>query len=649
MKEQKTMNSATVATFRLFRSILFILSVLEVLEVQSSRALAIDPDFDAVINKTITEQMSSLHIPGAIVTVVQDGRVTFAKGFGFADLENKVPMDPMKTMLSISSTSKSFTATAVMQLVEKGTLNIDQDITDYLTAFQIKSNHGQPISLRNVLTHTAGFDERNIGTSARSLSEVVPLADYLQRRMPPSLTPPGQMAVYSNHGYALAGYIVQRMSGLSFSDYVEQNIFKPLQMANSTWTPRQTNTKEKRAIGYSYSNGNYRPVPEIFYNIGPACAMVSTAEDMSHFMIAHLQGGRYLDQRILSESSTREMHRPQFSHHPLLPGVCFGFYERWQGDWHTITQGGNWQDGGNIMLLLPESNAGLFLFYNNQEGDEIENAVVNVFLKQFPANNHPELKPSNNVATDPSIKGTYRESRYSRTTIEKLGLLTGAISESEIAAPNDGNIRAFSHNYAPVQENVFKQTDGERILIFQPPTSNIPARVATSAGPFSVNERVPLFLTTKSQGLVGGICILIFISSLLASAARYIWRAISRKSTREIVLEIDLQKSQFARLAAYGQTSICALFLVFAFGMVLELALTDPWEFQYGVPAAIPALLGLAFVPIFLTLLMTVGLVLVWKYNYWTFSRRLHHTLIIVAANGFVFFMYNWNLIGFHY
>jgi CubicO group peptidase (beta-lactamase class C family) len=156
---------------------------------------------DAAIemDRIIQSQMNALHVPGLILLIVQDGRVALSKGYGLANIENKQPMNPARTILSVSSTSKSFTATAVMQLVEKGTLSLDQDVAVYLNDFRVKSNHGQPITLRQLLTHTAGFDERNIGTSARSAAQIVPLHHYLQRRLPPSLIVPGKLAVYSNH------------------------------------------------------------------------------------------------------------------------------------------------------------------------------------------------------------------------------------------------------------------------------------------------------------------------------------------------------------------------------------------------------------------------------------------------------------------
>src|ERR1700736_3855454 len=224
----------------------------------SSAPVEFGPDAAIEMDRIIQSQMNTLHVPGVILTIVQDGRVVLSKGYGSANIENKQPMNPAATILSLSSTSKSFTATAVMQLVEKGTLSLDQDVSVYLNNFPIQSNHGQPITLRQLLTHTAGFDERNIGTSARSAEQIVPLDRYLRRRLPPSLIVPGKLAVYSNHGYVLAGYIVEQASGVPFAESVRHNILEPLGMVHSSFDPLPASAHDDRAVGYSFADGSYR-------------------------------------------------------------------------------------------------------------------------------------------------------------------------------------------------------------------------------------------------------------------------------------------------------------------------------------------------------------------------------------------------------
>ncbi len=182
---------------------------------------------------SIPKAMQAEHVAGAIISVVHAGKTLFSGGYGAAHIGENEPVDPSQSIFRLASVSKLFVATAVMQLVEQGTLDINADVNTYTKGFRIPEAFGAPVTLANLLTHTGGFDDRFLGMAARTPETLTPLGEYLAQRMPPRVMPPGHSMSYSNHGFALAGYVVECVSGMPFSEYVRKNIFEPLRMSRS--------------------------------------------------------------------------------------------------------------------------------------------------------------------------------------------------------------------------------------------------------------------------------------------------------------------------------------------------------------------------------------------------------------------------------
>ena len=187
-----------------------------------------DPaELSAFLDGVIATSMESNHVPGAVVVVVKDGEVFFAKGYGYADLENKTPVDPATTLFRPGSVSKLFTWTAVMQLVEAGKLDLDSDVNIYLD-FEIPATYAKPITLRLIMTHMAGFEDKGDGLFKLDEEEVSSLETYIKTNLPARVFSPGQYGAYSNYATALSGYIVERVSGMPFESYISKNILEPL-------------------------------------------------------------------------------------------------------------------------------------------------------------------------------------------------------------------------------------------------------------------------------------------------------------------------------------------------------------------------------------------------------------------------------------
>jgi CubicO group peptidase (beta-lactamase class C family) len=342
-------------------------------------------ELEAFADRFFPAQMKKLHIPGVSFILVQNGKIVLAKGYGDADLETESPISPDTTVMRIGSISKLFVATAVMQLVEQGKLDLDTDINQYLAAFQLEDTFDEPVTLAHLLTHTAGFEDPPY-ESHTDPALVEPLGAYLAESMPPRTDPPGETHRYSNHGYALAAYVVEQVSGLPFDQYVSDQILQPLGMSQSGYLLGPP-LLDNMAVGYFYEDRTQVPQPVDYDNDYPGGSLVSTAADMAKFMLAHLNEGCREKGCILQPSTLAEMHRQQAQTPYEGQAVTYGFVEAHQDGQRLLGHSGAIRGFGNSLNLLPEHSLGYFFSFNEEcyqtSACEIISAFREQFLKRF--------------------------------------------------------------------------------------------------------------------------------------------------------------------------------------------------------------------------------------------------------------------------
>ena len=316
-------------------------------------------DFETFLDALIPSQLRNRNIAGAVMSVVKDGQVLFQKGYGYADVEEKKPVLPDQTLFRPGSISKLFTATAVMQLVEQGKLDLDRDVNDYLD-FPIPKTYPEPVTLRQLLTHTGGFEETLKNLFVAHENDIKPLRTYLVNEMPARIFPPGKIPSYSNYGFTLAGYIVERVSDEKFERYIENHILKPLGMNNSTFDqPLPPQLAPQMSKGYL--SGSKKPRDFEWVQAAPAGALTTTAADMTRFMLAFLQDGAVDGVSILKPETVRQMETRQFEFHPMLPGLGITFMEYLIDPVRIIAHGGDTVYFHSDMILVPDAHLGYFL------------------------------------------------------------------------------------------------------------------------------------------------------------------------------------------------------------------------------------------------------------------------------------------------
>ena len=378
-----------------------ILMLITYVTLGASAASAADLDdlgqLEAYMDGVVDSQMKDNSSASGVVTIVRNDQVIFAKGYGFKNIDERVPVDPASTLFRPGSTSKLFTWMAVMQLVEQGKLDLDNDVNAYLENFQIEDTFEEPVTLRHIMTHTAGFEDGGLGYLIIVDEEkILSLAVAMKKYQPRRVNPPGAQSSYSNYATALAGLIVANVSGLSFNDYIQKNIFDVLGMNNSTfYEPLPASLEDQMAGGYQLENGRYVAKPfELIASFGPAGGLSSTGLDMAKFGTAILNSGEYDGARILGEETMRLMLSRAFSHDDRLMGMALGFYETDVNGVRIVGHGGDTFHFHSDLAVDLENDIAIFTSFTGDGGSTVRAAIVPAFYDQyFPRIEEPPVAP----------------------------------------------------------------------------------------------------------------------------------------------------------------------------------------------------------------------------------------------------------------
>ncbi len=409
--------------------------------------------------------LKSGDIPGAVVVVVKDGNVLVEKGYGLADVAARKPVDPKTTLFRPGSISKTFTWTSVMQLVEAGKVDLDADVNRYID-FHIPDLHGRPVTLRNLMTHTAGFEEASKGLLVEDAQHMPSLAVLLKRWVPRRIFEAGSTPAYSNYGAALAGYIVQRVSGEPFDVYVARHILAPLEMGRSSFSqPLSADLRASMSQGYSADGRTAKPYE--FSPMAPAGALAATGDDMGRYMIAQLQDGRYGPGSILQPATARRMQRTVAHFTPPLLGAALGFFEANLNGHEVISHGGDTLYFHSGLWLFVDDGIGLFVSLNGAGKPGASSAIrqnlfvdfADRYLPAAPAAPDPAkgVDPATARAHAKAVSGLYQPSRRAQTTFASLGNLFGGLT---VTALPDGTILALRKHYREVAPWLWREIDG---------------------------------------------------------------------------------------------------------------------------------------------------------------------------------------------
>ena len=537
-------------------------------------------DVAAFLDGMVPYAIAQANIAGASVAVVADGRLLFAQGYGFADTKSRRPVIADRTLFRAGSVSKLFTWTAVMQLVEAGKLDLDRNINDYLD-FKVPADFGKPVTLRDVMTHSAGFEDTVTDLFVGEPSQLFPLREYLTRHMPPLIHPPGQVVAYSNYGATLAGYIVERVSGEPFDEYIMRHILQPLGMDHSTFQqPLPANLQSLMASGYRTASDR-KSAPFELVEAAPAGALTTDVTDLTKFMLAQLNGGSYGGAQILSPVTLEQMHTPQGRPLAGMNGMDLGFYDENRNGLRIIGHGGDTGVFHSDLHLLLSKGVGFVIMLNSTgnagAAEQVRVSIFRSFLDRY----FPYTPPKEATVSDPAkdaarVAGSYASSRH--TVLRILN----AISQSAVTVRPNGQIEAseLTHpsgaakRWREVGPLAWREVGGQAHLKF----------VANEAGQIQYwisDDTIPVDINLPVHGLgkgpllrlLGGL----FLCIMLITVGIWIGGAITRRHFRRPLLLSPLKSS--LRLAS-------------RIGAVLYLLLIAGWVAFFASLTSLVALVG---------------------------------------------------------
>lgn len=593
-------------------------------------------DLAALIDDAMCTQLREAYVAGAAVAVVDGDRIVFSSGYGYADVADETPVDPAATLFRIGSISKLFAWTSLLQLVQRGTVDLAADVNDYLgSEITIRATYPRPVTPKHLMTHTTGFEENIAGIGmAYRLEDLPTLAETVTRHVPARVRPPaddftqGEDAAYSNWGAALAGYLVEQQSGVAFDDYVDTHIFQPLGMRHSTFRePLPAPLADRLATGHRPDEGFPPCAFQYLHGLAPGSSASVSAEDMARFARALVQPGGAGNAQILEPQTLALLLRRALSPHPHLAGGTYGFNERYVNGRRLLWHAGLTDCYYAELYLFPEEEIGLFVAYNTPPMASQMGQLAQRFMDHYFPAHLPALEPAKaDVARLTPYAGYYRNTTRAHTTWEKIFDLTAAIEvkvadHGAVIAPRTPGTNDFVE-WIPVSHhsNVLRRADGEDTIALVERDGNT---YLLGPWPFAPMVKLRGWEEPKTNGVLLGVLALAFFLAI----PTWIWAAPRHRT--------------LARLMALAGVVNLGILLA------LWLAWRNPGNIMVGIPPPIYLAMGLSLASVLLATALAWTLLRAWRRRDERFYPRAALTLLALADVAFVAWMGYWNLIGF--
>ncbi|ACV46915.1 MULTISPECIES: serine hydrolase domain-containing protein [Halomicrobium] len=587
----------------------------------------------AFVDDTVERLLSELDIDGAAVSLVTGAGETIARGYGQAYRSPDTPMDPSQTLVEIGSISKAITWTALMQLVDRGRIAVDDAVADHLTSVTVPQHHGQ-VKLWHLPTHTPGFEARVRGDKVGDPTDVRPLAESVRHPTPAQVRPPGEMMVYTNWAAAVAGQLVSDVTGDSFPEYVDRQVFEPLGMTESTFETAPAALVPGEP-GSADDLSWYSDVP-------PASGMCSTAADMGRFLHAHLHHGD-ASEPIMSSGAYDDMHQEWFSPHERIRGMAFGFAESSRGDTRLLEHGGSTPRFSSKIVFAPALGVGLFVSAHGRESPAAVNAVEDAFLDRFVGSDTdtepPGERPQSGEQQAPA--GQFRPVYVTDSTTYDKVLWTATTQSLDVTIGTDGKmittIGSTEHEWIQIEPDLYQRSDGGDTLLLES-TEDGTEYIILESRMVVPYERVSWIEQYDVQIATAAVAMLVSLLSILR---------LSAQSVRG-VFETDPDRTwssrpRWAEAVSAGWPFAFVLTLVstlVAASAVTGISVGDRAPPGIQVPLSIPLIGAIG------TVVAVAYAAHAWRESRWSLADRLRYSGVVASSTVLLWLCDYWNLVG---
>ncbi len=593
-------------------------------------------------------------IAGITVAVVDRNSDLLLRGYGNAAFDPPRDVDPASTLFRIGSISKTFTYLATLQLIEQGKLQLDTPINNYLPdKLKLLDDGHMPVKLWHLLSHTAGFEDSALGhLFKKSNNELPSLDDYLVRYRPQRVREPETHAVYSNYSVALLGAIVAHVSGEPFEAYVEQHILVPLGMQHTTFReplPASDTRHVDAALAKAWSDGFHRTAGgfkaapfEYISALSPAGGGSSTAADMARYMRMLLNGGSLDGKTILPTASFDELGKITYRNGDKVGGIAHGFFRIPYGRYESLEHGGATLYFLSDMVVLPDAGVAVFVSTNTDTGREFATTLPRLIFEHFLADARPSALPQ--PAGDFAISGqrfvgSYQNERRNYSTLEKF--FTAIDSVVDVGITPEGYLvisdGAQAKRYVQDGALSFRSVENDQHIQF---FADATGRISGLAGAYghTYSDRIGVLDAPSTFAQIMALLTLTCIGVLLC-----IWR---RRALP--ILRSSRRGAPSAGAALVAATLAWLLFLGTAAVALAQIAAGGS-DIVFDYPTTpLRATVALAYLAAGLTVLAVALWPSIWKVHYWSFWRKLRHTLGLLIMLVSIAMLWYWNVLGAH-
>ncbi|MBS4014163.1 MAG: beta-lactamase family protein [Bacteroidetes bacterium] len=593
------------------------------------------------VMKTILEERK---IAGASVVIIQGNEVLVKKGYGFADIDNQIRVNPDSTLFRIGSISKLFTWISIMQQIEKGKLELDADINTYLENFKIPETFQEPITIRSLLSHTPGFEDKLLYLFVKSPEEMKSIEEIFQKQMPKRVRPPMKYAAYSNHGTGLAQYLIELKSGQKIEDYADKNIFEPLGLTHTTFRqPLPSGLNANMSKAYAYENSVISEKYFEYIPLAGAGAVSTTAGDMGRFMQSLLHSTCIDTICLLEHETFLQMLEPALYHSYGLNPALHGFMDLSRKGIKIFGHGGDTFWFHSLLAIIPEHKIGFFITFNSFEGGGAYEMVFEKFLERYLPDQR-ELFDTITLTDDylQKFTGKYKANRHPHTDFLKLlsimQTLDVSIDNSRLKMDFPGKETTF---WIPIDSVTFRNSKSNELIAFEMSEDN------------SIAEKLflgnlAIFAFEKIQWIENPVLHNVVLQIIMVTIIfiLFIWPYITlirRKHQRILPAPqlIPFPAKFVAWIAA-------ACFFIFYLTLIIASANSGQELIMY-VPTSIKLALFLPFLAIPFILLMILQAIILWKMKDVKWRSRLFYYFSIVVFTVALLQLYYWNLLGWNY
>ncbi|RCX21582.1 CubicO group peptidase (beta-lactamase class C family) [Fontibacillus phaseoli] len=412
----------------------------------------LEQEIDGYVNSHIGKST-----PGAAIVVTKGDKVIFSKGYGYANIEKKTAVDPASTVFAYGSINKAFVWTSVMQLVEAGKMELDQDIRAFFPEeFAKKLRYDKSITMLDIMSHTAGYEQHPLSTFVPSAESLTSLEETLSSSQPEQIYEPGKVIAYSNYATALAGLAVEKVSGESFADYEMNHILRPLGMNRSSGHPTlgdHPDLREAEATGYAVKQeGGFEERARYYVPLHPAGAMEGTAEDLARFVMALNDP----DSPLFTRPETlRSMLSRSYTPNGEILSNAHGFWE-YRAEPHVVGHSGNVKGFSGNFAVVPDERLGIVVLTNMEIEQKLTSGIIDLLVQD--KTKAPEIKvPAADLSPSGRLAGYYVQSGGTYTTYHELINYLGLI-KVEAKGEHDLtlSVMGLSGDLKQISPNVYK-------------------------------------------------------------------------------------------------------------------------------------------------------------------------------------------------